>query len=112
MLPEKLVRDYLAKELPGIEVSLENLPDKKYVLIERVGGSNADGTRRVSFAIQSYGKTMLEACELNERVKNAMDEIIDLDPVTKVELDSDYNWTDETTKKYRYQAVYDLVLFL
>ncbi|WP_290172133.1 hypothetical protein [uncultured Dubosiella sp.] len=112
MLAEKLILDYLSKVLPDILVTLETSTDSNYVLIERVGGLESDGVARVSFAIQSYGKTLLEACALNDRVKSAMRNIINLNPVSKVDLDSDYNWTDETTKKYRYQAVYDLVLFL
>lgn len=112
MLPEKMLLDFLVKELVDIKVVMENIPEENYVLIERVGGSEDDGVSRVSFAIQSYGSSMLEACTLNDRVKTAMRNIISLDPVSKVTLDSDYNYTDETTKKYRYQAVYDLVLFL
>lgn len=29
--------------------------------------------------------------------------------ISKAKLNSDYNYTDTTTKSYRYQAVYDLV---
>ena len=34
--------------------------------------------------------------------------MIDLDRVTKVSLNSDYNYTDTTTKHYRYQAVFNV----
>ena len=35
----------------------------------------------------------------------------ELDAVSASRLNSDYNFTDTTTKRYRYQAVYDLVYF-
>ena len=54
---------------------------------------------------------MLAAAELNERVKAAMDELADIDDVSACRLNSDYNFTDTTTKHYRYQAVFDLVFY-
>ena len=36
-------------------------------------------------------------------------QIIELSEITRVDLNSDYNFTDETTKQPRYQAVFDLV---
>lgn len=51
---------------------------------------------------------MYLAAELNEKVKSAMDEIVELDEVTRCELNSDYNYTDTSRKKYRYQAVFDI----
>lgn len=54
---------------------------------------------------------MYDAARLNERVKAAMDSAAELDAVSASRLNSDYNFTDTTTKRYRYQAVYDLVYF-
>ena len=35
--------------------------------------------------------------------------IIELDDISRCELNTDYNYTDTARKKYRYQAVYDIV---
>ncbi len=51
---------------------------------------------------------MYEAAVLNEEVKEAVEGMITLDEVSKVSLNSDYNFTDTTTKEYRYQAVFDI----
>ena len=51
---------------------------------------------------------MFEAAELNDRVIETMYGLIDYDEVTHVELNSNYNYTDTTTKEYRYQAVFDI----
>ena len=45
----------------------------------------------------------------NEEVKKAMDNIINYTDISKSKLDTDYNYTDTTKKKYRYQAVYEVV---
>jgi hypothetical protein len=53
---------------------------------------------------------MYEAATMNEEIKAAMlNSLITLGSVAKVDLNSDYNYTDTTTKTYRYQAVFDIV---
>ena len=43
-----------------------------------------------------------------EAVKAAMDTMADTENVFRARLNSDYNYTDTSVKRYRYQAVYDL----
>ena len=107
---EMIVLNHLAKHL-SVPVSMEMRDDDAFVLIERVGGSDPRFIRSASFTIQSYGKSLYDACMLNEDVKKAMLNLIEHDEVTRCELDNDYNYTDEKQKRYRYQAVYDLILF-
>lgn len=87
------------------------MPDDEtnFVLIERTGGTSTYSIKTSTFAIQSYGKTLKKACELNETVKETLFNMIELDTINKVSLNSDYNFTDKTTKKYRYQAVFQVV---
>jgi hypothetical protein len=54
------------------------------------------------------GKSFLDAAELNEEVKAVMEDLIARDDIVMVDLNSDYNYTDNTTKEYRYQAVYQI----
>jgi len=82
----------------------------EFVLIEKTG-SRVDNycINRATFALQSWSTSLYNAASLNEDVKQAMDKIIESTDVSKSQLNSDYNFTDTTTKSYRYQAVYDLV---
>lgn len=102
--------EYLSKEL-GVDVygQEEDAEDGSYVVIEKLGSYVEDFTRHATIALKSYGTTLLDSAKLNERVKNAMDDIIKKPEIACSKLSSDYNYTDTTTKKYRYQAVYDLV---
>ena len=40
-----------------------------------------------------------------------MYDLIELDEITSLHLNSDYDYTDTTIKKYRYQAVFDIGYF-
>jgi len=106
---EKIVLNYLADALE-VPVSMEvpePMPDA-FVVLEKTGSSRENRIWRAAFAVQSYGKTLLEAAELNEKVKSAMDSLTELDEIGAARINTDYNFTDSKTKRYRYQAVYDL----
>lgn len=107
---EKIVLDYLNEVLA--EPVYTEMPEKQtgeYVLIEKTGSSTEDFINSATITLQSYADSLYSASELNERVKEAMNGIIILGSVSKSKLNTDYNFTDTTKKKYRYQAVYDLV---
>ncbi len=106
---EIIVKAYLEKEL-DVPVYLE-IPEavtEQYVTVEKTGGGKTDHVNSATIAIQSRAGSMYEAAKLNEAVKKAMDRITAEDAVSRSSLNSDYNFTDVTTGKYRYQAVYDL----
>jgi hypothetical protein len=107
---EKILLDYLKTALSPTTVTMEirqGMPDS-FVFIEKTGSSQSDRLFNATFAIQSYAGSLYDAMVLNEAVKNAMFEAVELKQITRVELNSDYNYTDTTTKKPRYQAVFDL----
>lgn len=80
---------------------------KPFVLIQKTGSGRSNFIDRATFAFQSYADTKLDAARLNEEVKNAVYEFIGVDSISAVELVSDYDFTDTTTKEHRYQAIYD-----
>ena len=54
-------------------------------------------------------ESLANAAHMNEEIKQAMFNAVTLDEISKVELNSNYNYTDSATKQYRYQAVYVVV---
>lgn len=110
---EKTILNYLSDKL-DVPVFLEEPIDKpeSYVLFEKTAQSNLNTIKTSTIAIQSYGTSLLNAAELNEKVINAMDEMISLDIVSKVTLNSAYNFTNTETKRYRYQAVFHIVHYV
>lgn len=109
---EELVRTWLAGRL-SVPVYLEvpERPPQAFVVLEKTGGGKNDHIRRATLALQSYAGRLTDAARLNERVKAAMEDMPDLDEVCRAALNSDYNFTDTQSKKYRYQAVYDITYY-
>ena len=100
--------DYLGTKLSvGVYMEApEQLTD--YVLLDQTGTSRTNHIITTTIAVQSYAPSLYGAMLLNEDVKAAMDEFLGEPQVTKVELETDYNFTDTATKQYRWQAVYNI----
>lgn len=107
---EKTVLDYLQDAIHKpcfMEVPFEE-PASAFIVIEKIGSGRVRHINSSSFAIQSYAPTLYEAAELNDEVKAAMFEIVCLDDIASVSLDSDYVFNNTATKSRRYQAIFDL----
>ncbi len=106
---EKIILDYLDQEL-SVPVYMErpDSPPETYVLIEKTGSGKRNQIYDATIAIQSYAPSMYEAAVLNETVKETMDSAVTLGSISRVGLNSDYNFTDTAMKAYRYQAVFDI----
>ena len=84
-----------------------NAPSE-YVLFEKTGGGRNETMPSATFAFQSYSTSLFKTPVLNEAVKNEVDHLVLLDEIRVITLNTDYNFTDTTTKQYRYQALYDI----
>lgn len=106
---ELVIKQFLDNHLsvPSFLERPKKLPES-YVLFEKTGSSKSNHLQAAIFAFQSYAPSMYEAAVLNEEVKKTVEEMIELDEISKIKLNSDYNFTDTTTKEYRYQAVFDI----
>lgn len=107
---EKIVYDYLSEALTvPVRLEVPENPPERFVLLEKTGSGVENQIYSATIAVQSWAETLFEAAALNEQVKAAMDEIVRLPEICRCQLNSDYNFTDTATKRYRYQAVFDLV---
>lgn len=105
---EKIVLDYLtnALSLPVVMEVPEQPTPERYVVIEKTGSSMVNRVPTANIAVQSCATTLLDAAELNETVKAVMENIVTLAAIGGCHLDTDYNFTDPSSKTYRYQAVF------
>lgn len=110
---EEIVRDWLiAGGFSALMEMPEDYPGGSFVLIEKVGsGHRETGLEAATLAIQSYGDSLYDAAALNVRVKARMAELYWQPQICHLECNSDYNYTDEERKRYRYQAVFDLLFY-
>lgn len=107
---ETIVKEYLDEKLK-IKVYFErqkNNKDKEFLVIEKTSGSFINQINAATIAIQSYANSMYQASLLNDKVKKFMLAMPKYKDIGKVSLNSDYNFTDTSTKEYRYQAVFNI----
>lgn len=108
---EATIIDYLKDKTSAakaVYAERQNDPSAKYIIVEKTGSDRVNRTDRATIAIQSVASTLADAAALNEEVKTQMDAIVSLDSIGACRLNSDYNFTNQETKEYRYQAVFDI----
>ncbi|MDY4397094.1 hypothetical protein [Ruthenibacterium lactatiformans] len=106
---EKIILDHLAEKL-AVPIFME-VPEEapaSFVVLEKTSSSRKNCICTAMMAVQSYAGSLLEAAQLNDQVKQAMDSLPELADIGAARLNSDYNFTDTASKRYRYQAVYDV----
>lgn len=106
---ETVIYDYLknTKQLAIYTEQPKSKPQAFY-LMEKTAGGFLNGVNTSTITIQSYAQTLYDAALMNDVIKDAMLDAVSLDAVSGVRINSDYNFTDPTTKQYRYQAVFVL----
>lgn len=106
---EKTLYDYLSETLeePVYMEYPDNAPERFFIL-EKTGGNRVDQIAYATFALQSYGGSLFSTSAMNLEGINAMLGAVELDTVSSVSLNSDYNFTDTTRKRNRYQAVFNI----
>ena len=103
---ETTLKEFLASAW-GVTVVLERpspLP-ARFVLLDKTGSTTDTGYRTATFAVQSWAESLHSAAELSERVKAALKTMDDMPDIVAVGIQTDYNYTDPATKRYRYQLV-------
>jgi len=106
---EKIVLDYLKSKSINAYMERNNGIKGDFVLIEKTGSGEENHIKNSTLAVQSFSDSLYNTALLNEKIKELMKQIIELDEVSKCSLNSDYNYTIPNTKEYRYQAIFDLV---
>ena len=83
----------------------------RYFLVEKTGSATVNHIYTATIAIQSYSSvSLLDAMNMNEAIKEAMASITDTS-IGSVRLNADYNFTNTSTKEYRYQALFEFTYY-
>lgn len=107
---ELTILNYLATGLTApVYMEIPKDPPAEFVVVEKTGSGESNRIFSATFAIQSYSNTLYNAATLNESVKSLMASLPDeSEDVSACFLNSDYNFTDVESKRYRYQAVFNI----
>lgn len=110
---EALVISYLNSVLvPPVSGEIPANVPVTFVTVEKTGSSITNHIETATLAIQSWAGSQADAMMLNKQVKKAMFDMLVLDSISSVDLNTDYNFTDTTTKHHRYQAVFEVVYYI
>lgn len=82
-----------------------------YVLLEKLSAKEREGIGKASFAMQSVSGSLYAAAQLSGMVRAAMAQAVVLPEISRASLANEYNFTDPTTRTYRYQAVFELTYY-
>lgn len=112
MIIEEIIVNWLNKKLE-VKAFVEEpqKPPSSYVLVQKTNNILNNYINRSVITIQSYAESKYKSAVLNEKVKNAMFEVIEIQEITRCKLNNDYDYTDSETKRYRYQAVFDITYY-
>lgn len=107
---EITVLRYLENIIRDVPVLLEvpENPPASYIVLRKTGSDEANRIYEATIAVLSYAPSLYEAIALNERVVSAFRNMGPPDGVFTAKLNSDYEYTDTSTKEYRYQAVFQV----
>lgn len=109
---EIIIRDYLAEALSApVFMEFPTNAPARFVILKKGDTTRENRIETAVFIPESYESSMLEAAKLNQLVKEAMDELTDLDEISASYLVADYPAFDEKNKRYRYQAVYNVTYY-
>lgn len=114
MVIELIIKEHLENSTAITEpvyLDVPSGPPAARVVIERTGGSEVNHIRNAQIAIQCYGNRRESAVFLHERVMAVMKTLNTRNDVSACELNAEYDFTDTSTKEYRYQSVYNIVYY-
>lgn len=107
---EKTVLDYLKTKLNMTNVYLETpktLPDE-FIVFTLVDRDRLNLIDTVTVEFFSYSTSKLNACRLDQNVRNAMYDITDLADVSASKLGGANDSYDTTLKRYRYRCYFNV----
>lgn len=110
MVIEQTIRDYLLTKLQNvpIEVTEPTNAPSKYVVFDVIDQGMEDHIWAVTVEFFSYGASVWEASALNEELKAAMLNIVELDDIFSCRIGGGGSDFNNEQKRYRYRTYFNL----
>jgi hypothetical protein len=111
MTIEEFVVSYLNTMLPDVPASGDAPAEKpdEFITVEKTGERVKNYIPKATVVVESWAQSRTEARVLSGRVRNAMLGIMGEAQVMSCQLNSEYNYPSEETKRARYQQSFDIV---
>lgn len=110
MVIEQTIRDYLLTKFQNVPIEVMEPTDapSKYIVFDVIDQGIEDHIWAVTVEFFSYGASVLEASALNEELKAAMLDIVELDSIFSCKLDGGGSDFNNEMKRYRYRSYFNL----
>lgn len=109
---EAIIIEYLKTKL-SIQAFAE-IPSKKpksYVIVEKIDGGKVNQIKAATVSVYSYASTLYGAAELDERVRDAMELIVEDDRISSCRIGGEDRNIDTENKEYRYETIFNLFYY-
>lgn len=106
---EITILNYISERMSvPVHMEVPAKPTKRYVVLRKADSGRENHIITSIFVADCYAESLLEAAKLSAEMVAAMDSLPELDEICGVSLTGDYSLTDTSSKRYRYQVVYDI----
>lgn len=79
-----------------------------FIVVEKIDGGMVNAINASTLIIYSYSTTLIDACELNEKVKVAILDALTIDDISSVRISGEDRGIDDSEKLYRYETTINL----
>ena len=106
---EEVVIKYLEDKL-GIKAYAEkpNRKTSEYIVVEKIDGGRINQINASTLSVFSYADTLFKAAALNERVKETLLGIIELEEISSSKIGGEGRNIDSNNREYRYETIINL----
>lgn len=109
MLIEKTIRDYLLGKIQNIPIEVEEPTNENtYIVFRVIERGKLDLINSVTVEFFCYGKSKFEAASLDEELRTAMENIVELGSIFSSKIGGGNDSFDTELKKYRYRSYFNL----
>jgi len=110
VLIEIVILNYLKERLQMQEIYPE-MPDKlpnRFITFDIIDRDKQDYINVVTIEFKSYAESQYQAAVLDERLREAIEDMTEVDEIGSVKIGGGDNGKDTTHKRYRYRCIYNI----
>lgn len=107
---EQIVLNFLMERLPDpVHMEFPANPTGRFYVLRKADTGREDLLDSAMFTVRSYAASLLEAAQMNELAKTAMDALVELDAVSASDRGGDYAFMDTQNMRPCYQMVQNII---